>query len=297
MAPCLLEMRLHHAVIRTHSSALATEVEKAVSRHLQLARRAAQPEHETGESPSYELAIRILCPFCGSSDFTAATPCCGQDVDFPPGDQNDGLMVDGHAAVEAGVAEDVGSARISRRSSRIFGARPLLLALLSSSLVGALVSQRQLANQRPEMPVISHGSAAAKQVAAAPEPAVAARAADTPPTMAPSVDRPIEQPATPPPPAMAEKAMGSAPEAPRQTAVEPSPVQRVALPPVADLGKWKTLRRGMSRAAVRALLGYPKWTDHSRNIDFWLYEENSIFGKGWVAFYDVGGPVSTWREP
>jgi hypothetical protein len=53
----------------------------------------------------------------------------------------------------------------------------------------------------------------------------------------------------------------------------------------------------MSRAAVQAILGRPRWIDHSRNIDFWLYEEDSIFGKGWVAFYDVGGPVSSWREP
>jgi len=48
----------------------------------------------------------------------------------------------------------------------------------------------------------------------------------------------------------------------------------------------------------RACLGraYPdgRSTPH---LEYWLYKDATIEGAGWVAFYDGGGPVSSWRDP
>ncbi|MGH9201947.1 MAG: outer membrane protein assembly factor BamE domain-containing protein, partial [Vicinamibacterales bacterium] len=81
-------------------------------------------------------------------------------------------------------------------------------------------------------------------------------------------------------------------------AARPPPVRSVVRPVSPEqLAKWGQLRPGMSRAAVHALLGEPKWRDRSVNTEFWLYVEDTILGRGWVAFYDHNGPVFSWREP
>ena len=333
-----------------------------MSRHLQLARRVPQPEaqeddlapdpgswsrelfetaqarairpdpsDETADAPSYEFAIRILCPFCGSNDSTAATPCCSQGIDFSLAYSNDGSAAIADRHVPGRILG--GALEVGWRSHQLLDAAQLLVALLASALIAALVSiatQRELANQRPEEPqtalVIQHQRPAVPQVVAAAAPSSTSVSETASP---PAAEQPLQthaaEPSTvvaalPAPPASVPLAKAepvaaalapklSPPAVAAETAaLAPAPltavdarqpdVESLERPvPVPAPDRWRALRRGMSRAAVQAILGHPRWIDHSRNIDFWLYEEDSIFGKAWVAFYDVGGPVSSWREP
>lgn len=342
-----------------------------MSRHLQLARRAPETDPEPsplGEDevalrakvrefpkrsriedgleagsepgPSYEMAVRILCPFCGSGDSTAATPCCAQAFEFAQGavvadaSEPDGFTAALAAAHHPAVIVLDAAARVGTRGAwRLRDAAQPLVALLASALVGAVaaaVMQRHVAERADEPSVTARPFVSApptgpavESAAAASAPAPAPQRADAGPVVgaaaaAPEASRPqepgivsaardvasavVDAPPAPPVAASTESVASAAsspavdPLAP-SVAPAPAPVQLVSLPQPPDPSKWRSLRRGMSRAAVRALLGDPKWTDHSRNIDFWLYEEDSIFGKGWVAFYDMDGPVSTWREP
>jgi hypothetical protein len=53
------------------------------------------------------------------------------------------------------------------------------------------------------------------------------------------------------------------------------------------LAKWTHLNRMMSRTAVRALLGPPKWIDPYSvpHLEYWLYKDPTIHGEGWIAFF------------
>jgi len=62
--------------------------------------------------------------------------------------------------------------------------------------------------------------------------------------------------------------------------------------------KWTHLNRMMSRTAVRALLGEPKWIDtlSSPNFEYWLYKDPTIRGEGWIAFRDNSESVYRWWD-
>jgi hypothetical protein len=60
---------------------------------------------------------------------------------------------------------------------------------------------------------------------------------------------------------------------------------------------WVALRRGMSPTMVRRLLGEPKWKRHLVDTEVWLYQENSFFSDGWVAFSETEGGLLGWRHP
>jgi hypothetical protein len=62
--------------------------------------------------------------------------------------------------------------------------------------------------------------------------------------------------------------------------------------------KWSHLNRMMSRTAVRALLGEPKWIDtlSSPNFEYWLYKDPTIRGEGWIAFRDNEESVYRWWD-
>jgi hypothetical protein len=74
---------------------------------------------------------------------------------------------------------------------------------------------------------------------------------------------------------------------------EPGQIARFAFP--TDSSHWQSLRRGMSRDGVRRLLGEPKWKRHLVGTEVWLYEENSLYSDGWVAFADPGEELTGWR--
>ena len=74
---------------------------------------------------------------------------------------------------------------------------------------------------------------------------------------------------------------------------EPSQVARLTVP--TDSSHWHLLRRGMSREAVRRLLGEPRWRRHLVGTEVWLYEENSLYSEGWVTFTDPGEELTGWR--
>src|SRR5207237_7983377 len=74
---------------------------------------------------------------------------------------------------------------------------------------------------------------------------------------------------------------------------EPGQIARLAVP--ADSSHWHLLHRGMSREAVRRLLGEPKWRRRLVGTEGWLYEENSLYSDGWVTFADPGEELTGWR--
>jgi hypothetical protein len=244
----------------------------------------------------HALSVRSLCPFCGSSQDPDAEPCCGD-------------WAANSICVDAGAAPE-GPPRFVRGlvafAVRLNEASQLLVMLIATSTVAMLVSlamqSRSLAEQavfdatiiRVGMSPIALPQAITKLV---PEPPVSAAAAS-------------EAAASPPHDAPQVVVASLPPPIPRAAVPAPLPSRDIVGPQMptsnlrtgwssGDVSRWQGLRRGMSRNAVRMLLGYPRWVDRhtTPNTEYWLYEGDRLADGGWIAFFDNDGPVADWRRP
>ncbi len=280
--------------------------------------------------PSYELAVRMLCPFCGSDDASGPAPCCDQ----------------GTGGVDRAVAAPAAPRSAERAASGWSGwlgeGAPILAALFGSATIALSVSLTMSRLASDEVRDVKGAHLMAGEIASAlhvmldeehadrsgidlpVRPARPAAESITPPAES-SLSTTIAVP--PAPPAAIDAKVVANPvveEAPSPPSVEPAariekaaaPVLPDPVPPAAGApairpviavaaavpaapasSGWHALHRGMSRAAVRALLGDPRSVDHTKNVDFWLFSGESVLENGWVAFYDMDGPVQSWREP
>jgi hypothetical protein len=227
-----------------------------------------QPRDEFIPPSASTSSVRSLCPFCGSINQPAyAEPCCDQW-----GDMTDAIVAAPPRIEERPrIEEPPPPPRIAQRPPplppvvrRPSRAHQPVVTLVLSSLAAVLVTfgiESYRSRERAKLP----------------------------PQLPPAPRTGSESIRVAPPSRAIEDPRESAKVKDTLVAVEWTPEFRT---------KWSHLNRMMSRTAVRALLGEPKWIDtlSSPNFEYWLYKDPTIRGEGWIAFRDNEESVYRWWD-
>jgi hypothetical protein len=255
---------------------------------------------------THALSVRLLCPFCGSTQDADGEACCA-DWAASSGDTSDDTR--------DAVAQSEGRPRFVRAfvaaAARLNEASQLLVMLVASSTIAMLVSLATQSRFIVEDALMDAAPVRAGMLPMAVMQAIA-KPAPNPPVRVEAPPAIVEAPPADAPPSDEPPVVVASlsPSLPRAAVppyhsidiVGPQPPTSGKFRPgsgFGDASRWEGLRRGMSRTAVRMIFGYPNWIDRhtTPNTEYWLYASDRLADGAWIAFFDNDGPVADWRRP